>query len=643
MPTSRILPVRRSSSVLTARSPSRRSIRNFSALAGAGDCIPQPSPSTASTRLDALSDRLLHRLQYRNFGSNESLVANHTVDVGGNHAGVRYYQLKRNLPGGVVRRQRTGQLRAGRESSLDGQRRHGSLRQPRRRLQRFQHEHIPVHSLCGTAGDGSVRNGLFQGEATLQAGGGSQTDPSSRWGDYSMLAVDPSDDCTFWYTTQYYSDSSPQDWQTSIGAFKFAVCSPAPKGTLQGTVTDATTSLPITNAIVRTADGFLRTTSNSGTYSMTLPPGTYNATASALNHGSQAASGLVVTNNGTVTQNFSLPQVPVMTLISSAFSDAAGNNNGAIDLNECISLSVILQNTGLITASNIVATLSTSTAGVTISQGTSAYANASAGVTRTNLTPFQISTTLVTALRRADQSDAHRHAQWRHQRDSPSIQHRFEPAPPLDLMPTDTPVPIDPFFGGSSALTVSGITSSIAKVTVSLYLTSDENSELDIYLIGPDGTTVALATSTGGAFGSDYGTACARRMPVGTTFDDAASTLIYDGSPPFTGDLSAGRNAVGLQWQIGLDGQWRLDVGRGQFPRDRANRMLVAQHFPTDVCQRRRRVQCGQRRRWHSGFVATAIFRQRHNDQCQFLRCVRPRRRRHDQPEGVSGRHRSDE
>src|SRR5207245_1518647 len=60
--------------------------------------IPQPS---TSQKLDTLADRLMHRLQYRNFGSNESLVVNHTVVGGSGQAAIRYYQLRRNLPSGI--------------------------------------------------------------------------------------------------------------------------------------------------------------------------------------------------------------------------------------------------------------------------------------------------------------------------------------------------------------------------------------------------------------------------------------------------------------------------------------------------------------------------------------------------------------
>ncbi|MFC1976079.1 hypothetical protein ACFLXQ_06755, partial [Chloroflexota bacterium] len=65
--------------------------------------------------------------------------------------------------------------------------------------------------------------GTLQTEATMQAGGGSQTG-YNRWGDYSSLNVDPADDCTFWYTTEYYSSNSSASWKTRIGSFKLSEC-----------------------------------------------------------------------------------------------------------------------------------------------------------------------------------------------------------------------------------------------------------------------------------------------------------------------------------------------------------------------------------------------------------------------------------
>jgi hypothetical protein len=55
-------------------------------------------------------------------------------------------------------------------------------------------------------------------------GTGSQTQNLSRWGDYSSMSVDPVDDCTFWYTTQYLTSNGTWNWKTKIAAFKVGTC-----------------------------------------------------------------------------------------------------------------------------------------------------------------------------------------------------------------------------------------------------------------------------------------------------------------------------------------------------------------------------------------------------------------------------------
>ena len=56
-----------------------------------GACIPQPN---SGPKLESLSDRLMHRLQIRDFGTYRTMVAAHTVDVGGGRAGIRWYELR---------------------------------------------------------------------------------------------------------------------------------------------------------------------------------------------------------------------------------------------------------------------------------------------------------------------------------------------------------------------------------------------------------------------------------------------------------------------------------------------------------------------------------------------------------------------
>jgi hypothetical protein len=73
-------------------------------------------------------------------------------------------------------------------------------------------------------------NELTQGEGVMFQGLGIQGFPLDRWGDYSDLTVDPTDDCTFWYTNEYNdanttTDLLPVKWRTRIGSFRFPQCS----------------------------------------------------------------------------------------------------------------------------------------------------------------------------------------------------------------------------------------------------------------------------------------------------------------------------------------------------------------------------------------------------------------------------------
>ncbi len=79
--------------------------------------------------------------------------------------------------------------------------------------------------------DGDTLGTLTQGEASLVAGGGSQT-AGDRWGDYSALSIDPTDDCTFWFTGEYYATTSSGGWSTRVGSFNFG-CDPPPVVTIE--------------------------------------------------------------------------------------------------------------------------------------------------------------------------------------------------------------------------------------------------------------------------------------------------------------------------------------------------------------------------------------------------------------------------
>jgi hypothetical protein len=188
-------------------------------------------------RLGNLADRLMFRLAYRNFGTpsapDESLVVNYTVSSN-NVAGIRWVELKNPTNGPLtVKQESTYQpdttWRWMGSVAMDQA---GNLALGFSASDATIHPQIRYASRLAT----DPLNTLTA-EAHLFDGTGSQTDTVSRWGDYSDMTVDPVDDCTFWYTQEYYSTTSSFNWRTRIGSFKFDTCGGSGGGiTLTATV-----------------------------------------------------------------------------------------------------------------------------------------------------------------------------------------------------------------------------------------------------------------------------------------------------------------------------------------------------------------------------------------------------------------------
>ncbi|WP_218081999.1 hypothetical protein [Anthocerotibacter panamensis] len=189
---------------------------------GNRNCIPQAG---TTRRLDAIADRLLYRLQYRNFGTHQAMVLNHTVDATGTDlAGIRWYELRNTGGGWSIFQQSTfAPSRLNRwmgSIAMDGS---GNIGLG------YSASSSRIFPSIGYTGRLSTDPlGTLQAENILIRGGGAQTSSSSRWGDYSTLTVDPSDNCTFWYTTEYYAQTSAAGWRTRIGTFRFPSCTGAP-------------------------------------------------------------------------------------------------------------------------------------------------------------------------------------------------------------------------------------------------------------------------------------------------------------------------------------------------------------------------------------------------------------------------------
>ncbi len=132
---------------------------------------------------------------------------------------------------------------------------------------------------------------------------------------------------------------------------------------------------------------------------------------------------------------------------------------------------------------------------------------------------------------------------------------RFNATGPVNI-PDNTPA------GADLPVTVSGITSPITKVTVSLQIAHTFDQDLILQLIGPDATTVDLAVNRGpNAATTGYGNAC-NPDASRTTFDDAAATLIANGTPPFVGTFKPDQMLAAFIGKSGAaaNGQWKLHV-----------------------------------------------------------------------------------
>ena len=187
------------------------------------DCLPQPGGT--SQGIDSASWWPMQRFVYRNFATHESLVGAWTVGVNGPQpdlAGIRWFELRRDTP----------------SSSW-------SIYQQGTYSPDDTHRFMPS---IGMDGDGNIAVGYsvtsdsvfpglrytarsvndalgtLQNEVILVDGSGIQTSSTARWGDYSSMELDPSDDCTFWYTNEYVETSGDRPWTTRVGTFKLPGC-----------------------------------------------------------------------------------------------------------------------------------------------------------------------------------------------------------------------------------------------------------------------------------------------------------------------------------------------------------------------------------------------------------------------------------
>jgi hypothetical protein len=196
---------------------------------GGRDCLAQPGIIDPAQFLDILSyrQRPTWRLAYRNFGGYESLVTNQSVEAAPGVAGARWYEIRR--VGSTYSLRQQGTYAPG-----DGVNRWmGSIAQDKKGNMALGYSVVngtdvyPGIRYTGRLA-GDPLGQMTLGEGVVINGSGVQTTANSRWGDYTTMSVDPTDDCTFWYANEYYTAagqaSSPAGWQTRIASFKMPGC-----------------------------------------------------------------------------------------------------------------------------------------------------------------------------------------------------------------------------------------------------------------------------------------------------------------------------------------------------------------------------------------------------------------------------------
>ena len=220
-------------------------------------------PEQGGESLDSLGDRLMMQNQYRNIGGAESLWLSQTVGING-VTGIRWYQL--NVTGGTISSspvqsstyQPDGNYRWMPSLAVDKM---GNMAVGYSLSSSSMYPAIAYSGRLAT----DPLNTLGQAQAILISGTGAQSGDinhptGGRWGDYSSMTVDPLDDCTFWYTNEYYSVTG-YNWQTQIGSFKFPSCG----STISGNVGVGGVTLSYTDGTAKTV-----TSANDGSYSLSV-------------------------------------------------------------------------------------------------------------------------------------------------------------------------------------------------------------------------------------------------------------------------------------------------------------------------------------------------------------------------------------
>jgi hypothetical protein len=151
--------------------------------------------------------------------THESLLVNHSVTTSAAPAGVRWYEIRD--PDGTPSIFQEGTVKDGDLSLWMGSIAMDEAGDIAVGFSESSKTTNPAIAFTGRVPSDPLNT--MESPALIWQGLGSERGVD-RWGDYSSLSIDPSDDCTFWYVNQYMPSNGAFNFHTRIASFKFPNC-----------------------------------------------------------------------------------------------------------------------------------------------------------------------------------------------------------------------------------------------------------------------------------------------------------------------------------------------------------------------------------------------------------------------------------
>jgi hypothetical protein len=181
------------------------------------NCVPQPD---TDRRLDVQGDKIMQRVVYRKIGNRESIVAAHSVATQAGGGGVRWYEFR------LDKRHDVELYQQGTYAPDAFYRWIPSIAMDKKGDIGVGYSFGGVPNYAGqrfAARREGDSKGVLSFHETVVATGEVAQKNTLRWEDYTTTAIDPSDDCTFWYVGDYLK-TGDENYRTKIGSFRVPGC-----------------------------------------------------------------------------------------------------------------------------------------------------------------------------------------------------------------------------------------------------------------------------------------------------------------------------------------------------------------------------------------------------------------------------------